>query len=159
MAAPCDHRSGLISVPDYQHPSRIERLFGTVLVALLRLGIGLPHMRILEVRGRTTGRHYSVPVDLLLVDGKAYLVAPRGYTQWVRNVEAGGEVTLRRGRRADRYAVRALSEVEKPAVLKSYLDRFRREVQRYFPVRAGAPATEFVPLAGRYPAYELVPKP
>ena len=41
-------------------------------------------------------------------------------------------------------------------MLKTYLDRFRREVQRYFPVAAGAPLDAFVPLASRYPAFELL---
>ena len=57
-------------------------------------------MHVLEVRGRKTGALYSTPVDLLEERGTRYLVAPRGYTQWVRNAEISGEVTLRRGRQA-----------------------------------------------------------
>ena len=44
---------------------------------------------------------------------------------------------------------------EKLPVLKAYLDRFRREVQRYFPVPAGSPAQAFRPYAERYPTFEL----
>jgi hypothetical protein len=51
-----------------------------------------------------------------------------------------------------------LSHAEKPPILKAYLDRFRREVQRYFPVPAGSPIERFGPLAPRYPAYELLPR-
>ncbi len=40
-------------------------------------------------------------------------------------------------------------------ILKAYLDRFKRTVQRYFPVPAGASVETFVPLAGRYPVFEL----
>ena len=66
-------------------------------------------------------------------------------------------MTLRRGSRAERYRLRALADAEKPPILKAYLDRFRREVQRFFPVPAGAPAEQFAALAPRYPAYELLP--
>jgi len=111
-------------------------------------------MRVLEVRGRKSGKLYSLPVDLLSEQGKLYLVAPRGYTQWVRNAEASGEITLRRGARVEGYRLRALSDAEKPPILKAYLDRFRREVQRYFPVPAGSPPERLGPIAPRYPVYE-----
>ncbi len=142
----------------YERPSQLEHLFNRAMGALVRLGIGPSHMRVLEVRGRTSGKLYSLPVDLLVESGTLYLVAPRGYTQWVRNAEASGEITLRRGARAERYRLRALSDAEKPPILKAYLDRFRREVQRYFPVPADSPAERFGPLAPRYPAYELLPQ-
>ena len=116
-------------------------------------------MHVLEVRGRKSGRLYSLPVDLLSEQGKLYLVAPRGHTQWARNAEASGEITLRRGARGERYRLRPLADTEKAPILKAYLDRFRREVQRYFPVPAGSPVERFGPLAPRYPAYELLREP
>jgi deazaflavin-dependent oxidoreductase (nitroreductase family) len=141
----------------YERPTRIEQILNRAVGTLVRLGIGLPHMRLLEVRGRKSGTLYSVPVDLLVEQGRRYLVAPRGYTQWVRNAEAAGDITLRRGGRVERYRLRALPDAEKPAILKAYLDRFRREVQRYFSVPASSPAERFGPLAPRYPVYELLP--
>src|SRR5262245_64369227 len=142
--------------PPFERPTRFEQALNRAIGALVRLGIGLPHMRVLEVRGRKTGKLYALPVDVLTEDGRLFLVAPRGYTQWVRNAEASGEVTLRRGKSVERYRLRALTNAEKPPILKAYLDRFRREVQRYFPIRAGSPAEQFASLASRYPAYELV---
>ncbi|HVN83286.1 MAG TPA: nitroreductase/quinone reductase family protein [Candidatus Binatia bacterium] len=140
----------------FERPTLVERLFNRAIGALVGLGIGPAHMRVLEVRGRKSGNLYSLPVDLLVVDDRLYLVAPRGHAQWVRNAEASGHVTLRRGRRAERYRLCALAPTEKPAIIKAYLDAFRREVQRFFPVPAGSPADAFVPLADRYPAFELV---
>ena len=144
--------------PTFMKPTRIENLFGRALGALLRLGVGPVHMRLLEVRGRKSGTVHALPVDLLRHDGTLYLVAPRGRTQWVRNVEASGEITLRRGGTVERFGVRALAAAEKPAVLKAYLDGFRREVQRFFPVAAGSPLDAFAPLSSRYPAFELLPR-
>jgi deazaflavin-dependent oxidoreductase (nitroreductase family) len=145
-----DNRSG-----PFQRPTAVERLFNSTLGALVRLGIGLPDMRVLEVRGRKSGKLYTLPVDLLSHDGKLYLVAPRGRAEWVRNAEASGSVVLRRGRSVARYQLRALSDAEKPRILKAYLDRFRREVQRFFPLPAGSPASAFASLASQYPAFEL----
>jgi hypothetical protein len=142
----------------FQRPTFVERLLNRGIGALVGLGIGPAHMRVLAVRGRKSGRLYSLPVDLLSEGGRLYLVAPRGYTEWARNAEVAGEVTLRRGGRADRYRLRTLGDAEKPPILKAYLDGFRREVQRYFPVPAGSPPEAFIPLTPRYPAFELTPE-
>ena len=72
--------------------------------------------RILAVRGRKSGEWRTTPVNLLNHEGKRYLVAPRGDTQWSRNVRAAGGGELRLGSQAR--AVRACDELpdaEKPA--------------------------------------------
>jgi deazaflavin-dependent oxidoreductase (nitroreductase family) len=148
----------------FEKPSALERGFGSALGWLLKLGVGPSHMRLLEVRGRKSGKLFSLPVDLLAKDGKLYLVAPRGRTQWARNAESAGTVVLRRGSQAQEYGLRALTDSEKPPILKAYLDAFKSEVQRFFPVPAGSPVEQFVSLASRYPAFELTlrgvpPKP
>ncbi|MEO8600966.1 MAG: nitroreductase family deazaflavin-dependent oxidoreductase [bacterium] len=141
--------------PHFERPTAVERFFNVAVGALVRLGIGLPNMRLLEVRGRKSGKRYTLPVDLLSHDGKLYLVAPRGRAAWVRNAEAAGSVVLRRGGTSGEYRLRHLADAEKPPVLKAYLDSFHREVQRFFPVKAGAPIEAFAPLVSRYPAFEL----
>lgn len=140
-------------------PNRVDRFFNRAFGALVGLGLGLEHNYLLQVRGRRTGKPYATPVNVLTLGNRRFLVAPRGLTQWVRNAQASGEVTLRRGRRVEQVRLRELPDTEKPAVLKTYLDRFRRTVQRYFPVPAGSPVTAFVPIAPRYPVFELLPKP
>lgn len=140
----------------FQKPNLLDRLFNRAFGFLASLGLGFEHTYLLEVRGRKSGKLYSLPVDLLTEGGKQYLVAPRGYTQWVRNAEVAGEVRLRKGRQVQEFRLRALSEAERPPVLKAYLDRFRREVQRFFPVPAGSPVEVFTSLAHCYPAFELL---
>jgi len=141
----------------FRKPNVIDRLFNRAFGFLVSLGFGFKHSYLLEVRGRKSGKMYSLPVDLLTDGGRQYLVAPRGYTQWVRNAEVAGEVRLRKGRQVRRFKLRVLPETERPPVLKAYLDRFRREVQRFFPVPAGSPVEAFAPPAPRYPAVELLP--
>lgn len=114
-------------------------------------------MRLLQVRGRKTGRLYSSPVNLLEFGGKSYLVAPRGRTQWVRNSEANGEILLKRGSLERKYRLRPIPDAEKPEILKLYLDSYKSAVQRFFPVRAGSPPAAFRDIAASYPVFELVP--
>ena len=140
----------------FLRPSLIERGFNRVFGAIVGLGLGLPHNYLLQVRGRKSGKLYSAPIDLLEAAGKKFLVAPRGRAQWVRNAEASGRVVLKKGFARHEYRLRALSDGEKPAVLKGYLDRFKTTVQRYFPLPAGSPAEAFAEFADRYPVFELI---
>ena len=92
---------------------------------------------------------------MLDFQGKRYLVAPRGETQWVRNARVTGQVWLKKGRSRQQYALRLLEDREKPEVLKEYLNRYKTTVQRYFSVPAGAPLEAFSGIAPRYPVFEL----
>lgn len=140
---------------DFEQPNTIDRTINRLFGFFLGLGIGLSHNYLLEVRGRKTGKTYSTPVNVLEYKGKRYLVAPRGYTQWVRNVETSGEGVMVRGARRDKTKLRALADEEKPEILKAYLDRFKPTVQRYFPIAAGSPVDAFAPYTSRYPVFEL----
>ena len=136
-------------------PSAIEAIFNRVFGWLVGIGLAPAGFYLLQVRGRKTGRIYSTPVDLLVHENRRFLVSPRGSTQWARNAKASGTVTLKRGRVADRYILREVDAGEKPEVLKAYLEEFKSQVQRFFPVPAGSTADAFVPIAQRYPVFEL----
>ena len=144
-------------LPDFLEPSPLERLSNKAFGILVGLGLGLRHNYLLQVRGRKSGRVYSTPVNVLELDGKRFLVAGRGRTQWVRNAEASGEVVLKKGWRSHRFRIRPVPNTEKPEILSAYLDRFRLTVARYFPVRAGSGPEAFAEVAERYPVFELLP--
>ena|SRR5579863_6420325 len=144
-------------IPAFREPTAVEKIFNRTFGFLVGLGLGFSHNYLLQVRGRKSGKLYSTPVDLLEQNGKRYLVAPRGRTQWVRNAEAAGEITLKKGSRRQRFRLSPISDAEKPAILKAYLDSFKREVQTYFPVPAGSPVEAFAELTATYPAFELLP--
>ena len=120
--------------PDFREPSGVERIFNKVFGLLVGLGLAPSYNYLVQVRGRKTGRVYAAPVNLLEIGGRRFLVAPGGRTQWIRNAEAAGE-----------------------EILKTYLDRFKLAVQRYFPVPAGSDAGAFREIADRYPVFELLP--
>jgi deazaflavin-dependent oxidoreductase (nitroreductase family) len=100
--------------------------------ALTRVGLSVAGSRILEVRGRKSGEPRRTPVNLLTVDAARYLVAPRGHTQWVRNVRAQGEGRLLVGRRAERFIAVELPDDDKVPILRAYLERWKWEVGAFF---------------------------
>ena len=91
------------TLPSFRPPSAAERVFNRVFGFLVGLGLGFSYNYLLQVRGRKSGKIYSTPIDLLELDGKRFLVAPRGRTQWVRNAEAAGEVTLKKGSKREKF--------------------------------------------------------
>jgi deazaflavin-dependent oxidoreductase (nitroreductase family) len=143
------------NLPVFRAPTAGERMFNRIFGFLVGLGFGLPHNYLLQVRGRKSGKVYSTPIDLLEVRGKRFLVAPRGRTQWVRNADAAGEVSLKKGSKRQRFRLRAIPDADKPELLKAYLDSFKTTVQRYFAVPAGSPAESFASIAASYPVFEL----
>lgn len=126
------------SQPVFRKPTPVERIFNRALGFLIGIGIGFRDKYLLEVRGRTSGRTFSTPVNLLQLRGKQYLVAPRGRTQWVRNAEVAGGVTLKKGRRRSKFRLQAIPDRDKPEILEAYLVQFKNEVQTFFPVPAGS---------------------
>ena len=95
----------------------------------MRLGV-VPTLR---VRGRKTGRWRSVPVNVLELDGERYLVAPRGETEWVRNLRAAGSGQLQYGRRRiEPFTAVEVPDAEKPRLIAAYLDRWGYQVRSQF---------------------------
>lgn len=99
---------------------------------LTRHGISLFGTRILAVRGRSSGRWRTNPVNLLVHEDGRYLVSPRGHTQWVRNIRVAGGGELRLGRRVEPITVTEVPDEEKVPLLRDYLRRWGWEVARFF---------------------------
>jgi deazaflavin-dependent oxidoreductase (nitroreductase family) len=117
----------------YQRPGWFTKnVFNRMVALLTRAGVSVAGSRVLEVRGRKTGEPRRTPVNLLTVDRVRYLVAPRGHTQWVRNLRARGEGRLLVGRRAEAFTAVEVLDEEKPAILRPYLERWKWEVGAFF---------------------------
>jgi len=142
---------------EFRKPGTIERWFNRLFGAVVGAGIGPSYVYQLEVTGRKSGRTYSTPVSIVDRNGKRFLVAPRGETQWVRNARASGRISLKRGPARKTFRLQELADSAKPQILKQYLDSYRRAVQRYFPIGAGSPADAFSSIASNYPVFELIP--
>ncbi|HVV11163.1 nitroreductase family deazaflavin-dependent oxidoreductase [Amycolatopsis sp.] len=124
---------------------------------LTERGVSLLGSRVLSVRGRKSGELRSNPVNLLTFEGERYLVAPRGQTQWVRNLRVAGEGQLRVGRRIETFRAAELPDDEKPALLRAYLKRWKFEVGMFFNgVDAKAPEEKLREIAPNHPIFRII---
>jgi deazaflavin-dependent oxidoreductase (nitroreductase family) len=124
-----------------------------------RHGVSIYGSRVLAVRGRRSGEWHRTPVNPLTLDGRRYLVSPRGTTQWVRNLRAagGGELTV--GRRSVPFSATELADSDKPEVLRAYLRRWRWEVGQFFDgIGPGATDEELVEAGPKHPVF-LISEP
>jgi hypothetical protein len=115
----------------YEEPNRVARAFNTVIRWLAELGISIAGTRALRVRGRKSGKHRGVVINLLTVDGVDYVVSPRGNTQWARNASAAGVVEIGPRWRRQRTAISAVSDAAKPELLRRYLARWYWQVKDF----------------------------
>lgn len=144
--------------PHYLAPGFFDLQFNRAVALLTRLGISVAGSRLLEVAGRRTGKLQHVPVNLLRFEGSRYLVAPRGQTQWVRNLRVAGQGTLILGRRREPFRASELGDELKEPVLRAYLRRFGWEVGRFFGgVGAASSGEELRAIAPDHPIFQLEP--
>jgi deazaflavin-dependent oxidoreductase (nitroreductase family) len=125
--------TGNESQPRYVRPGRFtNHVFNPAVALLTRAGLSVWGSRELRVRGRKSGEWRTTPVNLLTYEGDRYLVAPRGVTQWVRNLRAAGDGELRVGRRTEPFRATELPDEAKPPILRAYLKRWKAEVGVFF---------------------------
>jgi hypothetical protein len=143
----------------YVKPNWFTRnVFNRIVAWLTQLGISVYGSRVLAVRGRRTGEWHTVPVNLLEFRGLRYLVAPRGTTQWVRNVRAGSEAELRLGSRRERIKLTEIldSDPLKLELLRAYLSKWAFEVGVFFEgVGADASQDELKRIAPNHPVFHI----
>lgn len=116
----------------YLEPKAGENVFHRGVARLTKAGLSLYGSRVLSVRGRKSGEWRSVPVNPMRHEGERYLVAPRGHTQWVRNLRAAGGGRLRIGRRVETFTAVEVADEAKPEILRAYLKRWGWEVGAFF---------------------------
>ena len=143
----------------YRKPDWFTKNVFNVAVALLtRTGVSVWGSRILRVRGRKSDAWHSHPVNLLTYEGKQYLVAPRGLTQWVRNIRAAGGGELVLGSKVQPFKAVEISDEEKIPILRAYLKRWKFEVGIFFQgVSADSPEEELRRIAPDHPVFRIEP--
>ena len=144
----------------YQQPGFFTKhVFNRVVALSTRLGISVWGSRVLETKGRRSGQARQTPVNLLTVDGRQLLVAPRGVTDWVRNARAdGGRIVLILGRRRRPYVLREVEGDDRLPILRAYLRRWRMEVGIFFGgVGPDSTDAELAAIADNHPVFELTP--
>jgi deazaflavin-dependent oxidoreductase (nitroreductase family) len=134
-----------------------KNIFNRLVAWLTRRGISVAGSRVLEVRGRTSGELRRTPVNLLDFAGERYLVAPRGNTQWARNLRVSRSGRLLVGRRGEEFTAAELPDEAKPPILRAYLKRWKWEVGVFFEgTSADSPEEELRRIAPRHPIFRIV---
>jgi deazaflavin-dependent oxidoreductase (nitroreductase family) len=133
-----------------------KNVFNRAVAVLTRLGISVWGSRVLEVRGRTSGEWRRTPVNLLTLDGERYIVAPRGHTQWVRNLRVSNEGRLLLGRHNEPFSAVEVDDEAKLPVLRAYLKRWKAEVGVFFEgVGPDSSEEELRRIAPNHPVFRL----
>ena len=143
--------------PRYVEPGWFtNHVFNPSVALLTRMGVSVWGSRELRVRGRTSGEWRRTPVNLLHHDGRRYLVAPRGRTQWVRNLEVAGSGELRVGRRVEAFRATPVADADKVDILRDYLRRWKMEVGVFFDgVGPDASDEEIAAIAPGHPVFHI----
>ena len=144
------------SQPRYLAPSSGTMIFNAAVARLTKMGVSVYGSRVLAVRGRKSGEWRTTPVNPLTFDGERYLVAPRGNTQWVRNMRVAGGGELRRGRKVEAFTATELPLEDRPRVLRAYLKKWKFEVGMFFQ-GVGPDATEekMLAIAPDHPVFRI----
>jgi len=142
-------------VPHYQQPTASDRLFNRLVAGATRAGLSVWGSRVLRVQGRKTGEWRTTPVNLLTHEGRRYLVAPRGETQWVRNLRVAGRGELVLGRKVEPFVAEEVDSGQSVPVLRAYLRRWSWEVGRFFGGGISAKSTdeEIAAIAPEHPVF------
>jgi deazaflavin-dependent oxidoreductase (nitroreductase family) len=134
-----------------------RRLMNPLMAGLVKIGLPIKGAGLLSVRGRSTGEWRTVPVNPLTLDGELYLVAPRGNTQWVRNLRVAGSARLSRRRAVLEFDAVELDDAAKPPILRAYLKAWAFEVGAFFDgVGAGSTDAELAAIAAKHPIFRVV---
>jgi deazaflavin-dependent oxidoreductase (nitroreductase family) len=126
-----------------------------LLKGLHRLGISVQGSQTLAVRGRKSGEMRTNPINPFELDGKTYLLAPRGNTQWVRNMRAAGQGELRSGRKVRHFHVTEVPDSEKLPLMRLYMDKWSWEVKGFLGIDADASDEEIERILPDHPAFVL----
>jgi deazaflavin-dependent oxidoreductase (nitroreductase family) len=132
-----------------------SHVFNPLVKMLARIGLPLAGAQTLAVRGRRSGEMRTTPVNPFELEGATYLLAPRGTTQWARNLRAAGEGELRGRGPARRFRATEVEDAEKLPLLRHYLDRWAWEAKDFLEVEKDASDDELREIAPRHPAFRL----
>lgn len=159
-------RSHLTGHASPMRPGVVMRVSGAVIALLLRIGVRvtiLGPMQLLTVRGRSSGRDRTLPVDVHEVNGRRYLIATHGVGAWVLNVRAAGGGTLRLGRSRETFRARELDAQEAGPVMQTALGRLAgsegwrgRGLRANLGLTPTANAADWLEAAATHPVFEVV---
>lgn len=139
----------------YKKPGLATRIFNRIVMGVTRLGLGPAGARSLTVRGRKSGKPFTTPVNPLELGGETYLIAPRGQTQWSKNLRAAGDGELRLGRKVRPFRGEEIADADKLPILKAYLDKWAWEVGAFFELPKNPTDEQIAGEAPNHPVFRV----
>jgi deazaflavin-dependent oxidoreductase (nitroreductase family) len=156
MSEPAAPASSRYVMPTTAPGKLLGKFFNSLVAALAKAGLSVKGSRTLYVRGRSSGEWRTTPVNPLRVGGASYLVAPRGQTQWVRNLRVAGGGELHIGRRVEKFTATELADADKPELLRAYLRTWKFEVGVFFDgIGPDATDEQLLAIAPGYPVFRI----
>jgi deazaflavin-dependent oxidoreductase (nitroreductase family) len=141
----------------YHKPSGLVKLMNTFIGRLGAMGLIPGDTVQLQVKGRRSGQMRSNALTWVEHEGQRYLVAPRGNTEWVRNVQAaGGEAVLKR-RKAEKVRLEEVPVEQRAPIIKAYNKKLGAITRREFGIDGDASIEEHAKIADRHPVFRIVP--
>ena len=150
-------------MPDSQAQTKLiktslpGRLFNRLLTLASKAGLSMAGSCTLTVVGRKSGKPRTTPVNPMELGGATYLVAPRGTTEWVRNLRVAGEGELKLGRKTTPFRAEEVSDAEKLPILKAYLDKWAWEVRSFFELEKDPSDDDIRGVAHLHPVFRVLP--
>jgi deazaflavin-dependent oxidoreductase (nitroreductase family) len=143
----------------------VVRLSNRVANALLRIGIPMGPNTLVTIRGRTSGLPRSMPLAVMEMDGRRWIIGAYGDVQWTRNlratkeadIEVGGTTvhvtaTELEGAAADHFFVETL-----PAYVRRFSAAGQLFARVFFAIVAPDIARDPARAAATHPVFELHP--
>ena len=145
------------SAPHYRAPGWMTRnVLNKLMVGMTKAGLSVRGSRILAVKGRRSGQWRTVPVNPLALGAERFLVAPRGETEWVRNIRVAGGGTLRLGRKIETFSITEIADADKTTVLREYVRRWKAEVGVFFDgIGPDSSDEQLTAIAHRHPVFRV----
>jgi deazaflavin-dependent oxidoreductase (nitroreductase family) len=143
-------------------PPAVVRWFDPILRRVLGMGLPLGPNALLTVRGRKSGELRSAGVAVVEFDGRRWVMGAYGDVNWVRNLRAAGEATLRVRGKESAVRARELTHDEAVAyvreVLIPFIRRLPRVVQPLGRIFAGDLLDDPERAVAKHPVFELTPR-
>jgi deazaflavin-dependent oxidoreductase (nitroreductase family) len=140
----------------YKKPGAAVRIANSILGFFTSLGVSPAKVHKIEVRGRKSGQLRTAVINVLNHDGDRYLVAPRGNTEWVRNVRAAnGDATLLRKER-EKVHLEEVAVDQRAAIIKAYVGENAAATKQYFGVEPGDTIEKYQQIASDHPVFKVI---
>ncbi|MEX0682943.1 MAG: nitroreductase family deazaflavin-dependent oxidoreductase [Dehalococcoidia bacterium] len=140
----------------YNPPSRFTKTLNAVLGWLGARGLGPKRLVQLEHKGRKSGKTFRTAVTTTEYEGQRYLVAPRGETQWVRNVKAnGGQAVVKHGK-TENVRLEEIPPEQRAPIIKQYLGE-NKVIKGEFGLEPDDPLEKYAEIATKHPVFRIHP--